>query len=85
MDMVLCQKSDVIDPAAASPAGYLVIMLKKSNSAGFTLLELRLSVALITRFWPDYHCRYIGPCLSKNDLDIAAVTYALNRCAAPKL
>ena len=50
-------------------------MWKKSNSAGFTLLELLLSVALISALaglsLPVYRTL-----LSKNDLDIAAVTTA---------
>lgn len=50
-------------------------MWKKSNSAGFTLLELLLSVALISALaglsLPVYRTL-----LSKNDLDIAAVSIA---------
>ena len=60
------------------PAGYLQTMLKKLNNrshAGFTLLELLLSVAVISALaglsLPVYRTL-----LSKNDLDIAAVTIA---------
>ena len=58
------------------PVGYLETMLKKLNhKKGFTLLELLLSVAIISLLaglsLPVYRTL-----LSKNDLDIAAVTIA---------
>ena len=59
-----------------TPAGYSAIMLRKlNNNQGFTLLELLLSVAIISALaglsLPVYRTL-----IAKNDLDVAATTIA---------